>query len=155
MEKCGNETKTKIKIKIKIKKINAKSAKIPKALVTTGAQEAQLPRPYQTFLDSIAVYDPPRSRRGKIGAALFLSIWGPVMGWMEKITKGSLREDGYAPMLVIGLVRAVMVLIWVSHDGVFAPVFGRGDGVREGVGEGEVERSGLLDVGEKGVGYMV
>ena len=81
------------------------------------------------------------------------------MGWMEKITKGSLREDGYAPMLVIGLVRAVMVLIWVSHDGVFAPVFGRGDGggegVGEGVGEGEVERSGLLDGGEKGVGYMV
>jgi hypothetical protein len=50
------------------------------------------------------------------------------MGLMEKITEATIREDGYAPAFVISLVRFTMYLIWFSHDILFAPVFGYGDG---------------------------
>ncbi|MCJ1352282.1 MAG: hypothetical protein MMC33_002266 [Icmadophila ericetorum] len=132
-------------------------------IITLGASEASLPLSYQSYLLSLPVYTPPQTPRGRLGAAIFLSVWGPVMELMEKITKATIREeDGYAPLMVIWLVRFAMWAIWVSHDLVFARVWGRGDG-GEGEGEGAegsrgdgrvTEKSGLLG-GEKGVFYIV
>jgi hypothetical protein len=92
-----------------------------------------MPRDYQQYLDSIPVYEPPRKRTGKLGAAIFLAIWGPVMSLMEKMTYATMKKDGYAPRWVIILVRSIVMLLWFTHDAFFAPVFGRGDGYTEAV----------------------
>ncbi|KAF2179234.1 hypothetical protein K469DRAFT_741659 [Zopfia rhizophila CBS 207.26] len=99
-------------------------------LLTVGAEEAQIPLSYQKYLASIIPYEPPKSRWTKFGAFIFLSIWGPVMGLMEKITKASIGKDGNAPLYVVWLVRITVFIIWAVHDWIFAPIFGRGDGLR-------------------------
>lgn len=98
-----------------------------KDIIITGALEAQMPAEYQRYLRSIYTYEPPKTRRGKAGAAVFLSFWGPVMGLMEKITNMTLQPDGYTLPPVIWLVRGTMFLIWFTHDVFFAPLCGRGD----------------------------
>lgn len=77
----------------------------------------------------MAVYEPPKSNWTKLGALIFLTIWGPVMQMLEKITEKSIGEDGHAQWHVIHLVRCVIYIIWASHDYCFAPIFGRGDGL--------------------------
>jgi hypothetical protein len=87
-----------------------------------------MPDQYQQCLDSIPIYEPPEGRRGKAGAAIFFAFWGPIMGFMEKLTKATISGNGIAPYSVILLVRFTMVVIWFTHDVLFAPLFGRGDG---------------------------
>lgn len=55
------------------------------------------------------------------------------MALMEKLVKGTIQKDGYAPLLVVWLVRSVVMVIWSVHDNVFSPIFGRGDGLTENV----------------------
>ncbi|KAL9084058.1 MAG: hypothetical protein Q9165_008259 [Trypethelium subeluteriae] len=97
-------------------------------IITTGALEAQMPQDYQRYLEAIGVYQGPHKAKTRIGAAIFLALFGPVMQAMEMLTKSSIKPNGYAPRLVIWLVRWTVVMIWVLHDTIFAPIFGRGDG---------------------------
>ncbi|KAG9230914.1 gliotoxin biosynthesis protein GliK [Amylocarpus encephaloides] len=108
------------------------------SIIIAGAIEVRMPQYYQDYLECMPVYQPPQDTRGKCGAAIFLAFWGPVMNCMERITKKSIGPDGCAPMAVILLVRWVLVAIWLTHDMVFAPFFGRGDGC--GRAEGQVAR---------------
>ncbi|KAI4154653.1 MAG: hypothetical protein LQ340_001540 [Diploschistes diacapsis] len=95
----------------------------------SGAVEAGLPLAYRRYLASFSAYVPPEEgTRARAGALVFLALWGPVMGAAERLTKRTMREDGYAPF----------------HDWVFGPVFGRGDGV----GGEESERVMEREVGE-------
>ena len=57
------------------------------------------------------------------------------MEGLEKVTKSNLSDQGLAPMWVVLLVRLVLWAIWLTHDWVFAPVFGRGDGLQDDDGE--------------------
>lgn len=100
---------------------------IPQGILTQGGAEAGLPLEYQTYLRNIPIYRLPDSSRTRFGASVFVSIWGPVMNAMEKLTNANMREDGTAPHWVILVVRWVMVLIWLCHDYIFAPIFGPGD----------------------------
>ncbi|KAF2677298.1 hypothetical protein K458DRAFT_447110 [Lentithecium fluviatile CBS 122367] len=97
-------------------------------LLINGAAEAHLPLEYQAYLESITPYNPPTTWWPKVGASLFLALWGPVMGLLEKITNSSIGPDGNAPPCVVWLVRSTLMLIWLVHDWIFAPVFGPGDG---------------------------
>ncbi|PVI02652.1 hypothetical protein DM02DRAFT_701132 [Periconia macrospinosa] len=98
-------------------------------LLISGGREACLPPDYQQYLLSMSVYEPPKSNWTKLGALVFLTIWGPVMQMLEKLTLKSIGRDGHAQWHVIYLVRFVMCIIWASHDYLFAPLFGRGDGL--------------------------
>lgn len=82
---------------------------------------------------------------------LFLTIWGPVMALLEKITIANLQEDGNVPPWVTRLVRSAIVFIWLTHDWFFAPTFGRGDGL-DVVGEDE-ELTGNAVIKKGGVVY--
>ncbi|KAF4636130.1 hypothetical protein G7Y89_g1952 [Cudoniella acicularis] len=111
-------------------------------IVMTGAREAGLPLSYQLYLEDIATYEPPTSSWCKFGAAIFLAIWGPVMALMEKLTNATILDNGCAPMFVIWLVRAVMHFMWLTHDVLFAPLCGRGDGRKcENKGYADIEKS--------------
>ncbi len=49
----------------------------------------------------------------------------------EILTKESLKrsQTGNAPAWVIVLVRTVVRVMWLYHDYIHAPVWGRGDGM--------------------------
>ncbi|KAF2276641.1 gliotoxin biosynthesis protein GliK [Westerdykella ornata] len=98
------------------------------SLLVDGAAEARLPPEYQEYLQRLPVYRPPSTCWTKLGAWVFLAIWGPVMQLLERVTMGSIGDDGYASAFAIWLVRVTMRLIWITHDWLFAPIFGRGDG---------------------------
>ncbi|KAI0886470.1 uncharacterized protein GGS22DRAFT_113994 [Annulohypoxylon maeteangense] len=100
-----------------------------KDLLVQGGEEARLPPKYQQYLSEMACYNPPDAQWTKIGAFIFTTMWGPVMAFLEWITGISIQEDGNALPCVILLVRWTMFIIWASHDYLFAPVFGRGDGL--------------------------
>ncbi|KAI0401929.1 hypothetical protein F4802DRAFT_578331 [Xylaria palmicola] len=102
-------------------------------LICNGAREAHMPADYQRYLAQLPVYRPPTTRWGRIGAGLFQSFWNPVMSVMEKITKSSTKGDetGDAPPWVVYTVRAAVFLMWLHHDYVHAPIWGRGDGMDE------------------------
>ena len=98
-------------------------------LLNVGAAEARLPEDYQRYLCDIPIYHRPDKDRKRLGAMIFTAIWGPVMNLMEKLVNGTIKEDGNAPFIVVWLVRFVVSVIWSTHDNIFAPVFGRGDGL--------------------------
>lgn len=99
------------------------------SLLTDGAQEGRLPTEYQQYLSDLPVYEPPDTLWARFGAFVFTSVWGPVMALLERITRKNIQNDGNAHWCVVLLVRWTMFVIWVSHDRLFAPVFGRGDGL--------------------------
>lgn len=94
-----------------------------------GAMEIKLPMVYQQYLADWPYYEPQQSTWTRFGASIFLALWGPVMAAMEVLTKASLQEDGTAAPLIVSLVRSTLWLIWACHDYIFAPIFGRGDGL--------------------------
>ena len=53
------------------------------------------------------------------------------MYMMEYLVHVTVQRDGNAPFLVIHFVRWTMKLIWFTHDMFFAPVYGRGDGLKD------------------------
>ncbi|MCJ1401063.1 hypothetical protein MMC11_004275 [Xylographa trunciseda] len=100
-------------------------------LLKVGALEWHLPSRYRHYIGSLPTYTPSKHWRRRIGSAIFLAIWGPVMSLMEKLTNGTLQADGHVPDFVAWVVRSVVYTIWIFHDYVFAPIFGRGDGMDE------------------------
>ncbi|CAI6334287.1 unnamed protein product [Periconia digitata] len=100
-------------------------------LLRTGANEADMPHSYQKFLKNILTYTPPTAAMPRLGAAIFLAFWIPVMSVMEKITKSSLKRSGEAeaPTWVVLMVRVVVHSMWLYHDYVHSPIWGRGDGM--------------------------
>lgn len=100
-----------------------------KDLLKDGARELHLPQKYQAYLANITVYKPSSCRRTKLGASIFIFIWRPILVKMESLTKANFQKDGNVPLYIAALVRTVFQIMWISHDYIFAPVFGRGDGV--------------------------
>jgi gliotoxin/aspirochlorine biosynthesis gamma-glutamylcyclotransferase len=118
-------------------------------LITTGAAEGRLPPEYQRYLNKLPYYNAPTHGFRRIGAALFLMIWIPIMTLMERITKMTVDKDGdgSAPLAVVRMVRACVVAMWWWHDHIHAPIWGRGDG-REDVDWGLKRAIALADVEE-------
>jgi hypothetical protein len=52
-----------------------------------------------------------------------------VWSLLDKITHSNTGEDGNVPAHIVWLVRSVIFMIWFIHDWLFAPLFGRGDGL--------------------------
>lgn len=50
---------------------------------------------------------------------------------MERLTKHSLKgsKTGTAPHWVVLVVRIVVITMWLHHDLVHAPIWGKGDGM--------------------------
>ncbi|KAI1176303.1 hypothetical protein F4777DRAFT_547106 [Nemania sp. FL0916] len=102
-------------------------------LIIDGAAEASYPESYQRHLKNLVSYQPPSKGYRRVGAAIFLLIWTPVMALMEMMTKSSIKmkddKQGRAPDFIIWLVRTVMFVMWWHHDNIHAPIWGRGDGI--------------------------
>nr|QPP19363.1 Pen4-2 [Penicillium steckii] len=114
-----------------------------KDLICVGAKEAELPKTYQTYLDNLPCYDAPQSRWTWrwIGCMLFLAWWSPVMAAAEKLTQATENSDGtgYCPKWVRFTVRFILYVMWLHHDYIHAPIWGRGDGLDKVTRAGRVE----------------
>ncbi|KAA8895462.1 hypothetical protein FN846DRAFT_969630 [Sphaerosporella brunnea] len=100
-------------------------------IIEDGAAESGLPVEYRGYLAEVGRYEGPRGLRRRLGAALFLAVWVPVMSIVHRLVEMTIGIDGLAPPGVRAVVRAVFVLMWLWHDYVHAPVWGRGDGAEE------------------------
>ncbi len=67
------------------------------------------------------------------------------MSLMEKLVNGTIQKDGNAPFIVVWLVRCVVSVMWSTHDNIFAPMFGRGDGLLDNELGMEESQSSLLE----------
>ena len=65
-------------------------------------------------------------------------IFNPVMAALEKLTYANMRKDGSVPSWVALVVRSTVALIWFFHDWIFAPLFGRGDGLDQNLNATDV-----------------
>ena len=95
-------------------------------LIRTGAGAHKFPEEYLSYLDDLSFYR-IRTFRTEAGRVLFLGIWLPIVvlifslmasadklgpgkfAWLRKFQEWTFRQ------------------MWRMHDGLFAPVFGRGD----------------------------
>lgn len=107
----------------------ARAEDICQDLLMTGAEEAHLPVEYRKYLAGLPRYNPPSGKWTKLGAFIFLALVRPVWLLLDKITHNNTGADGNVPAHIVWLVRSVIFVIWLFHDWVFAPVFGRGDGL--------------------------
>ncbi|KAF1998232.1 hypothetical protein P154DRAFT_260091 [Amniculicola lignicola CBS 123094] len=98
-------------------------------LLQQGAKDAKLSMEYCQYLEDLPTYQPSSSTWHRLGAIIFLNIFRPLMALMEEITTTNIKEDGNAPRWVIAIVRFTVFVIWATHDWIFTPVFGRGDGL--------------------------
>ncbi|KAF2106370.1 hypothetical protein BDV96DRAFT_507952 [Lophiotrema nucula] len=103
-----------------------------KEIMFQGGQEAALPNYYQRYLDNLPHFEPPKSAHRRIGAALFLSFWTPLMMFAEALTKATANSDGNGnvPKVTKLIVRFILVVMWWYHDHVHASIWGRGDGLQ-------------------------
>ncbi|KAI1435774.1 hypothetical protein GGR50DRAFT_693845 [Xylaria sp. CBS 124048] len=99
------------------------------SLIVDGASEAHLPRDYLDYLASMPVFTPSESPWTRLGATIFVFFGRPIMQAIEKLTNKSIRPDGTATAWAVFIVRLTMYLLWLFHDFLFAPIFGRGDGL--------------------------
>lgn len=98
-------------------------------LVVSGASEAGLPAAYQSFLSTSPHYVPPTSYWTRFGASMFLSWCTPIWRTLDWITHANTGKDGNVPWYIVLLVQTVIFIVWLIHDTIFAPIFGRGDGI--------------------------
>lgn len=100
-------------------------------IMVEGGVEASLPDAYQRYLRQLAFYHPAKSTWRHVGAALFLAIWMPLLAFAESLAKvtGNYDGRGHVPPMVRCIVRAIFLAMWVHHDYLHAPIWGRGDGL--------------------------
>ncbi|KAH7048236.1 hypothetical protein B0J12DRAFT_719394 [Macrophomina phaseolina] len=102
-----------------------------KGIMVQGGAEASLPDAYQAYLDHLPSYQPPETTRTKIGAAIFLAVWMPLFALARALAEATANADGRGnvPHAVKTIVRCVFFLMWIHHDYLHAPIWGRGDGL--------------------------
>jgi len=143
-------------------------------LITSGAEERDLPTEYRTYLSTIHPYTASTAAQ-RMGAFIFLSLWSPIITLVFALNAvfGD-AQTGRSPAWVAVLAGAVFKGVWASYDGWFLGVFGDGerslcdggrdrdeDGDGDGDGEGEkllerARRAGFVKEDERGserVGY--
>lgn len=101
-------------------------------MIVDGAKTVAMTEGYVRFLESVPRYTQDTSLRGKVGAALFLSTWAPVMRFIEVVVKATVdvERGGVVPGWVKTFVRFLVGWMWICHE-VHALFWGRGDGLDE------------------------
>ena len=84
------------------------------SLLRTGAREHDLPAEYITYLDSLHSYT-ITSTRQKVGAALFLGLWGPIIRAIIVDSAQGGDDEPRAPWLIT-LLRITFWAMWLSYD---------------------------------------
>ncbi|KAF2198205.1 hypothetical protein GQ43DRAFT_422963 [Delitschia confertaspora ATCC 74209] len=124
-------------------------------LLTDGAAELSLPTEYQDFLLQIHPYT-ITSPKQKVGALLFLSIWGPLIAFLFALQERFQDDRGRSPLWLANMMGLVFLAVWGSYDWAFKGAFGDGERtIEDGGDEGEGMLQWLGRRRGKGGGYLV
>ena len=95
-------------------------------LITDGAEEHDLPAEYLTYLYDIRPYTITTFRQ-RVGQAVFLALWGPILGLIFGLSKVFADEEGKIPGWLATMFAWVFWAVWGSYDVGFKNVFGDGE----------------------------
>jgi hypothetical protein len=95
-------------------------------LITDGAEEHELPAEYLAYLYNIRPYTITTYRQ-KVGQALFLAVWFPIVIFLFGLAKTAADEEGKIPKWLIQIQGVVFRLLWASYDNVYKKAFGDGE----------------------------
>ena len=96
-------------------------------LLRTGADEHDIPQEYKRYLHALQPYT-ITTRRQRIGATIFLGIWGPLVLNIRHLSKRFAdKRSGRSPQWLVTFMRGVFRAMWMTYDGAFKPMFGDGE----------------------------
>lgn len=95
-------------------------------IIREGARQHDFPQEYIDYLDSVEPFV-LKGRRQKLGAAIFVGFWMPIITWLFAMRTLLTRPDGTAPKWLTTFGQVVFSTAWYVHDTVWADRFGRGD----------------------------
>jgi hypothetical protein len=108
-------------------------------LITDGGEEHNLPAEYMAYLYNIRPYT-ITTRKQKVGQALFLALWMPIVMAVFGVSKLLADGDGRVPAWWVAVMTLVFKCVWGSYDAVFKGVFGDGERTIYDDGEEEDEK---------------
>jgi len=95
-------------------------------LITDGGEEHDLPAEYMAYLYNIRPYT-ITTRKQRIGQAIFLGFWMPVMLAVLGLGKLFADDEGRIPAWLVGVMTVMFEAEWGSYDLVFKGLFGDGE----------------------------
>jgi hypothetical protein len=95
-------------------------------LITDGAEEHSLPSEYMAFLYNIRPYT-ITTQKQKLGQALILAVWFPIIMSLFGLGKTLADEDGKIPEWLANLLGLVFNALWLGYDQFFKDIFGDGE----------------------------
>ncbi|PYH99923.1 GliK protein [Aspergillus ellipticus CBS 707.79] len=95
-------------------------------LIETGAAEHDFPMAYRKHLSMVQPYR-ITSLRQRIGKAVFLGTWGPLMLLVMGLSRSMADIDGRSPGWLLSLGDYLFFGMWQSYDNVFSRIFGEGE----------------------------
>ncbi|QKX54564.1 uncharacterized protein TRUGW13939_01651 [Talaromyces rugulosus] len=95
-------------------------------LLMNGAQELDLPQDYRHFLAGIRPYTITTWRQ-KIGKALFLARWGPLLLSLMGLQRVLADDRGIMPPWLASIQEKAFKAVWNNYDGSFRRIFGDGE----------------------------
>ncbi len=102
--------------------------KCRQTLLREGAEEQGLPASYQEYLNSLPAFEAGETWRNRLGASTFLWFGRRIVRTLARRVRNATNADGQCPEWYGNLIRVVYNSMWLWHDYVHAPIFGRGDG---------------------------
>ena len=95
-------------------------------LIRTGSKEHQLPMEYRNWLATLKSYT-MTSWRQDVGRSLFLATWVPWVLAVMGIARAASDEKGRSPAWSQWLTLKLFMVMWVSYDYLFKPLWGDGE----------------------------
>ena len=96
------------------------------SLLTTGSQEHEFPSEYRKWLATLKPYTISTWRQ-KVGKFLFLLTWMPWVLGSFGLARANTDQKGRAPRWSQWLTLKIFMVMWISHDYIFKPLFGDGE----------------------------
>lgn len=95
-------------------------------LIREGARQHNFPQEYIDYLDATEPFI-LRGKKQKLGAAIFIGFWMPIVLWIFAARTALTKPDGSLPLWLESFSETVFAMIWYIHDNFWAKQFGRGD----------------------------
>ena len=96
-------------------------------LITSGAEECNLPREYREYLGTIRSYR-TTTQRQRLGQSIFIALWGPILSFLFTVLFPTFSDDdGKVPEWLRKVAEAVFSGVWTTYDNGFKGLFGDGE----------------------------
>lgn len=104
-------------------------------LLTTGADEHDIPQEYKTYLHQLRPYTVTTLRQ-RIGALVLKAVWFPLLMTVLMANRKFADDKGKTPKWLAAISGAIFTGVWVSYDYFFKYIFGDGERTIENDGGG-------------------